>query len=491
MRVRILSRASDLAVLQGALVANVLRAAWPDVEVLTETRSSQGDRDVRAALWALPDKGLFTADLSEALVAGDADLVVHSWKDLPIESPLATVVGATIERADPRDVLVVRRDVIAARPSSLKILSSSPRRAFQLQASLAPLLPWPIASVAAAPVRGNVPTRLARLVAGDGDALVVAKAALDRLLGEASPHDARVSVRAALDQCQWMVLPAREFPTAAAQGAIAIEVAASRRDLQDRLARVTHAPTWQAVLRERAILQSFGGGCHAAVGVTVLQREYGRVTSVRAHVPGSPAQETWTLEPGVSCTARVTPAEIWPRPEERARVRRRPIDVVRPAGEPPLWVSRADALPTSWNVPSHQLVWAAGRRTWARLAARGVWVHGSAEGLGDRELPDVDRLAGSSLAWRRLSHAGSGDPEAIATYEVEHDLPADLSSRRQFYWTSGSLFLEALAAHPGIAAAQHASGPGRTARLIRETLGDGAHPHVWLEYEQWHHAVTS
>ena len=207
MVLRLLSRASDLATLQARLVAAAIRARRPDVDVTLATQSSEGDRDRRVALWEAADKGLFTTDLSQALVDGRADLVVHSWKDLPIASHPGTRVGATLERADPRDVLLVRREVVTARPTALTILTSSPRRAWQIERSLTPLLPWPVATIDTVAVRGNIPTRVAKLVRGDGDALVVAKAALDRLLSPASTHDVVHAIRASLDACRWMVLP--------------------------------------------------------------------------------------------------------------------------------------------------------------------------------------------------------------------------------------------------------------------------------------------
>jgi hydroxymethylbilane synthase len=227
MRLRLLSRGSDLAVLQAQMVASALRQARPDLDVVSITRSSEGDRDRRVALWAAADKGLFTADLSAALANGDADVVVHSWKDLPIASHPGTEVVGTLQRADPRDVLLVRQPVLDARPAALNILSSSPRRTWQLETSLPGLLPWPIESVKTTAVRGNIPTRLKKLVAGEGDALVVAKAALDRLLSPDAPAAVAAVLRGALASCRWMVLPLREFPTAPAQGALAIEMFAS------------------------------------------------------------------------------------------------------------------------------------------------------------------------------------------------------------------------------------------------------------------------
>ena len=137
-----------------------------------------------------------------------------------------------------------------------------------------------------------------------------------------------------------------------------------------------------------------------------------------------------------------------------------------------------------------EFVWAAGERTWQRLAARGVWVSGSADGLGDAEPANIDALAGHAVAWQRLTHAASGDPDALATYAVEQNVPEDLVSRTHFFWTSGSLFLKVLGAHPELRDAWHASGPGRTSRVIRDTLGSADRVSVWLDYDQWHHHVT-
>jgi hydroxymethylbilane synthase len=490
MRVRIVSRASDLAVLQAELVARALRAQFPEADIQRLTRASEGDRDERTALWAAADKGLFTADLSRALLEGEADLAVHSWKDLPLASPAGTVLAGTLARADPRDVLLVRKDVVRRQPASLNILSSSPRRAWQLEASLRPRLPWRVHDLRATAVRGNVPTRLNRLLKGEGDALVVAKAALDRLLSGDAPPRARESVRAGIGHCRWMVLPLREHPAAPAQGALGIEVAAARADLVDRVRAISDEPTWTAVLREREILADFGGGCHEAVGATVLVRDYGDVTSVRARMAGRPDRIAWMLRARTVAPPPAPASAIFPRPDERDRAVRRPLAVRAPAGRPDLWVARADALPPEWPIGEDQLVWAAGGRTWDRLAARGIWVNGCADGLGDQESPGVDRLAGRAVEWRRVTHTASGDPEALATYVVEQELPADLDSRTHCFWTSGSLFGRAIDRFPAIRRGWHASGPGRTARTLAEALGPDGRLSIWLDYEQWLQAVT-
>ncbi|MEO7191815.1 MAG: hydroxymethylbilane synthase [Vicinamibacterales bacterium] len=492
MRVKVVSRGSDLAVLQAGRVARALGARWPDLDVETTTRSSRGDRDRRVALWDAPDKGLFTEDLSHALVAGDADIAVHSWKDLPVSGYAGTTIAGTLERADPRDVLLIRRTVVDARPASLAVLSSSPRRAWQMGQSLAPLLPWPCGSIAAHPVRGNIPTRLRKLLAGDGDALVVAKAALDRLLSPDSKPDVARDIRNALGQCAWMVLPLRQFPTAPAQGALAIEIAASRTDLADRVQAVTHEPTRLAVEAERAILASYGGGCHEAIGATVLLREYGRITSLRGQLPNGEVLQDWSLTRSGSATVppRTDASHVWPGPDERQGAERRPLSTAVPAHARALWIARADALPLDYRPSDSQLVWTAGLRSWERLARRGVWVHGSSDGLGDQESPDVDLMAGTSPEWIRLTHDRSDAPGALATYSVRYVLPDDLAARTHFFWMSGSLFREALDRHPGIGGAWHASGPGRTARALHDTLGSTSRVSTWLDYDQWHQNVT-
>jgi hydroxymethylbilane synthase len=472
------------------MVEQAILQVRPDLTVELLTRSSLGDRDSRVALWQSPDKGLFTTDLSEALLAGDADIVVHSWKDLPIAGFPGTVVGGTLERADPRDVLLVRREAAAERPGTIDVLTSSPRRTWQLEHALPALLPWPVSGIRPIAVRGNIPTRLERLADGQAHALVVAMAALDRLLSPVSAPDVRNAVRAALDRHLWMVLPLSEFPTAPGQGALALEIPENRPDLAGLVASVSDEGTRRAVEMERTILAGHGGGCHEALGATVLLRDYGVVTSVRGRAPSGEEFSQWSLQPATPLPPPASGITIWPRPDERDRAVRRELDAQLPDDDRGWWVARADAVPDGSRPDTSRLIWAAGTRTWRRLAARGFWVHGCSDGLGDSEPAAIDSLAGRSVAWHRLTHTGSRDADAVATYAVETPLPDDLGSRTHFFWTSGTVFLDAVRRHPDIRHAWHGCGPGRTARTLRDTLGDPSHVSIWLDYEQWHQHVT-
>jgi hydroxymethylbilane synthase len=491
VRVRILSRGSALARLQTALVQRALAAAHPDLSIDCATRASAGDRDLTSPLWKLTDKGAFTADLSEALRHNEADIVVHSFKDLPIELPPGTRIAGALPRADARDTLLVRKQVVHERPPQLSILSSSPRRAWLLNEVLPSLLPWPVDSVAAIPVRGNIETRVTKLIEGSAHGLVVAKAALDRLLGFGAPFDDDAArLRRMLAHCHWMVMPMREFPWAPAQGAIAMEIAEGRDDLERLLADVLCARTTSDVNTERRYLAEAGGGCHQALGAAVMTKPYGRVVSVRAKGDeGVSDVSRWELESSARQWPRAAGDRLWPSPGQPVNVTRRALEVTPPDRERGLWVARAEALPTHWQIDPHTYVWTAGSQTRRKLASRGVWVHGSADGLGDEERPPINALAGREVSWVRLTHSGVSTPDALNTYVADAELPDDLPARTHFYWMSGDLFTRAIERWPSIRRGWHASGPGRTRETLLSRLDDPARTGVWLDRESWERDV--
>jgi len=165
MRVTIASRRSELARIQAYQVGNALRRAHPQVEITYSFHESLGDRNQNDPLWQMPEKGVFTQDFREGLLRGDFDLVVHSWKDLAIEEDPETEIGATLPRADARDLLLVRKDrwPEIERTGVVSILTSSPRRGYNLNSLLRDALPAKIFEVNFLPVRGNVPTRVRKL----------------------------------------------------------------------------------------------------------------------------------------------------------------------------------------------------------------------------------------------------------------------------------------------------------------------------------------
>jgi hydroxymethylbilane synthase len=484
VRVVILSRRSALARAQAERVAAALAVAHPGLELDCVARAAAGDRDQQSPLWQLTDKGAFTADLSDAMLRGEADVVVHSWKDLPVEPRPGTMVRGVLERADPRDVLLLRRTAIDERPAALRILTSSPRRAWLAETALPALLPWRPERIATTPVRGNIETRVQTLERG-GDGLIVAKAALDRLLASSTGVESRAIVRRGLSSVAWMVLPMRDWPWAPAQGALAAEFRADRPELAALIASIADAPAEQAVLAERETLAQAGGGCHEALGVAVVHRPFGRVVSIRARDDAPHVRSVWRLDADRPPMPPAAPDAIWPRRDEVLRSVRTMLPAAAPDASTGLWVTRADALPGGWADTPDRLVWASGPQTWERLAARGVWVHGSADGLGDDSAPPADALAGRFVEWVRLTHESGRIGTDVATYRVDTEFPADLPSRTHFFWMSGHLFAAAMQRWPELKTRWHGSGPGRTHRRMRDVLGAAAPIGVWLDRHTW------
>ena len=201
-----------------------------------------GDKITSVPLAQVGSKGLFTKEIEEALLAGGADLAVHSLKDLPTELPEGLVLAATPEREDPRDAIVGRP--LADLPKGATLGTSSLRRAAQLR-KLRPDLK--IESV-----RGNLDTRLRKLDEGQYDAIVLAAAGLKRL-GWA-------------DRIAEILSPEVVCP-AVGQGALAIETAAGHTAPCDQL---DHPPTRAAVASERALLGALGGGCQVPIGAYAI-----------------------------------------------------------------------------------------------------------------------------------------------------------------------------------------------------------------------------
>lgn len=239
---KLATRASALALVQARLARDALLAVHPDLVVdLLEVRT-RGDRLLDISLESVEGRGFFTDALEAALDGGRADLAVHSLKDLPTEIPGRFVLAGVLTREDPRDVLVSPHGGLADLPRGARVGTDSTRRRTQL-ALHRPDLDFQ-------PVRGNVPTRLRKLDAGEFDALVLAAAGLRRLgLIERLAHP--------LDPAVCLPAPG--------QGAIALETLGGSEWIE--VARATSDRSTQtAVTAERACLAALGGGCQTATG---------------------------------------------------------------------------------------------------------------------------------------------------------------------------------------------------------------------------------
>ena len=265
MLIRIGSRSSFLAKWQAFEVGREILKAYPHYRIEYQFRESLGDKNLTDPLWKMPEKGVFTEDFYSDLVEDRCDLIVHSWKDLPTEEKEKTYIAATLSRADQRDLLLFKKSSLGKH--KVNIFSSSPRRVHHVTETLKWSLPF-VADIAFTDVRGNIQTRIAKLLQNDEiDGLILAKAALDRLMDSSFYNEAdflklQGQLKLQLQNFNFQILPLSLNPTAAAQGALAIEVLRSRHDLTVLLEKINHPVVFANCGYERGRLAEFGGGCH-------------------------------------------------------------------------------------------------------------------------------------------------------------------------------------------------------------------------------------
>jgi len=500
MRLRISARKSDLARLQAYTVGEALQKKNPSLEIEYRFKESLGDKNLTDPLWKLPEKGVFTEDFYGELINGETDMVVHSWKDLPTELKSDTMIVATLPRADQRDLLLVKKSNFAKikNTQALSIFSSSPRRAYNLTDFLKNHLPFSLQQVQFGSVRGNIPTRIRKLLeTPEVDGLIVAKAALDRLLTAPQAEFAEVQtlLRTYLQQLDYVVLPLSVNPNAAAQGALAVEIAASRPDLKEILAGIDDPSTFACAQKERKILASFGGGCHQKIGVAILQRPYGELTFLKGLTDQGQVLDEHSLRSDDKAL-HFAESQMW---LSQSRSERKVLPFAGlPNETEALFVARSEAWPAALKFSG--FVWTAGLKTWKNLAQQGIWVHGSSEGLGEQEEAGLEILAGKKLSWLKLSHREGYESDKnslplLATYELIGAEVAPPSEKEAFFWKSGGQFLRAVKTTPGILKKYHACGPGNTYEVIRNYLQeqkafDPARLRIYLDSEDWRKQCT-
>ncbi|OZG41596.1 hydroxymethylbilane synthase [Aeromonas sp. A35_P] len=245
---KIATRKSPLAMWQANFVKDRLEALYPELQVELVPMSTQGDKILDTPLAKVGGKGLFVKELETAMLEGRADIAVHSMKDVPVEFPEGLGLHTICEREDPRDAFVSNRfTAIDELPQGAVVGTSSLRRQCQLRAARPDLV--------IRDLRGNVNTRLAKLDAGEYDAIILAAAGLKRL---EMAH--RITA---------FIEPEQSLP-ANGQGAVGIECRLDDHELHALLAPLEHPETRIRVLTERAMNRALQGGCQVPIGAYAL-----------------------------------------------------------------------------------------------------------------------------------------------------------------------------------------------------------------------------
>ena len=257
-RIRIATRKSPLALWQAEHVQRLLQQAHPGLKVELVRMSTQGDRIIDTPLAKIGGKGLFVKELEQGLLQGDADIAVHSMKDVPIELPTGLHLPVVMRREEPRDAFVSNKyRRLEELPQGARVGTASLRRQCQLYA----LRP----DMEILNLRGNVGTRLKKLDDGHYDAIILAAAGLIRL-----GLEGRITQKIPIDMCM----------PAIGQGVIGIECRSDDRVINGLISALEHEQTRICITAERALNRRLEGGCQVPIA------GYAELTERTLHLRG-------------------------------------------------------------------------------------------------------------------------------------------------------------------------------------------------------------
>ena len=239
------SRSSDLALWQTNFVKREIEKYNPNVEVVTKLVSTKGDKILDVALSKIGDKGLFTKELEIELIHGSIDIAVHSLKDLQTAIPEGLKLAAVTKRHDVEDVLIARTQgaTIKTLRNGAVVATGSLRRRSQLK--------YIRPDITVVDLRGNVPTRVQKFIDSDWDAIILARAGIERL--KMSKH-----ISSYIDT--------DEMIPAVGQGALGIEIKEDNRFADETVQSIHDEKTFLAVSAERSFLRTLEGGCQVPIG---------------------------------------------------------------------------------------------------------------------------------------------------------------------------------------------------------------------------------
>ena len=497
--IKIISRKSDLAIIQACLVGDAIKDRKSDMFIEYLYKDTRGDIDLTTPLSQLPEIGVFTSDLRESLINEEADIAVHSWKDLPINLTKGTKIIGTLPRADMRDIIFFKKKNLdkIEKNKTLNLLTSSPRREYNLNTFLKNALPYQIEKISFDNIRGNIPTRLNKYFFGDADGIVLAKAALDRLLNNNT--DLSKDIRKILDSSNWLIPPLSENPCAPAQGAIAIEVKDGRDDIINLIREINDTETFESVQIERNILSSYGGGCHQKIGVSYEKRDFGDVLTLKGMTDDNIALNQRKIErkeESNNSWYNIDLNKIYPSDLKNYNFFSRNnlkdhIEDISSLRNKNILASRANVLDGKIKIDSSNILWSSGVKTWFQLVKKGYWVNGSFDSLGENE-ENLKFIANND--WVKLTHKDSLDffiNDRLFTYRLtKNKITEDLSEKSHFYWMSGSAFEYAIEQFPIILEKFHSCGPGNTYEIIKKNVTEDRIK-IFLNYEDWKDEITN
>jgi hydroxymethylbilane synthase len=449
--IRLVGRNSRLSILQLEKVKQKIEAVCAHVEVQIIARSSRGDMLQDIPLQTVEGTDFFTQDIFDALANGEADIAVHSLKDMSSEHFFGTNKFAVVDRDDTRDVAIFNRETATKISNGEKIIigTCSPRREEMAISFLQKALPQLNENfrVITKMIRGNVDTRLRKLDSGEYDGIILATAGLNRLL--ASNADAG-PIRELLKDKKMMFLPLIECVPAPCQGAIVAEANPANKKAVAVLDKINDIKLMKDCVNEKKTAIQYGAGCLQKFGVTTFS--YGTSSGEIIYAAGKDrdgkAFSTWVGLPELdiknkkffSTTDFMGSFFNYQYKDEKLTIK-----------EPLVYIANYKAFGQKELADDfkEKQVWAAGTKTWFELAKKGVWVDGCADAFGLESLLTVWSMpllnfSKADVAVVSNENAAKGWQDkgwkTYTTYSTEEQVNTDIKEQVKsadiIFWTS-------------------------------------------------------
>ena len=503
------TRKSLLAWAQSQWVAREVERLNPNIRVELVGIETRGDKILDIPLREVEGKEFFVAEIDAALKSGAVDFTVHSLKDLSLERPREFVTAAIPKRENPRDVILwgPLAEESLKNGRSVKIGTSSPRRLENIPSFLKNALPrfneqqTALSQLEFLEIRGNVNTRLGRVHEKRDsprylDGVVLAFAGLIRLWQDPA---GKAELERLLKGVRWMILPLAQCPAAPGQGALAVECRAEDSFTQSLLKKIHDPQTEAAVRRERNLLAESGGGCHQRFGATARPSlGLGELLYVRGKTSDGRDMEEFHWERPTPIGGPGDLRSAWDGNQWRdAGTEGEPLREAPDLGQNAVFVAHSRAVPdqSAKNIRNAR-IWVSGTSSWFRLAEKGLWIEGCAEGMGFDDLlttlnEPVLRLP-QIEEWTVLTHQAAEKSwiqdgikiKVVPTYKIAPDYSleakAALREATHVFWSSGSQHdeLKEWVSSKVI----HACGPGKTVLRLKER---GISPLVFPSVKEW------
>ena len=501
--INIISRSSLLAKIQSEMVGEAIKSTFPEMSVNYVTSKTSGDLDQKLDISSGNNIGVFTRDISKKVEESSNSIAVHSWKDFPILLSGKTNIYGTLKRADMRDMLVLKNNLKDHNYiKQLTIMTSSPRRRYAIKNHLKELLPIDYDNINFKDIRGNIDTRLNKFLKSDAHGVVIAKAAIDRILNDTKNSiKAKTLIKKCLKMHHCIILPLSIFPSAPAQGAIGIEVANNNKHLIKIIKSINDNKTFDNVCLERKIMSEYGGGCSQKIGVSIWEKNKRKVKSINGMTENNIKLETFKMidsdDDSLSLKPNTNITKAFPigRKEQAIfkRLETNKNNEISKIKDSIVYITRKTVLKHLPNFHDSCTLITSGLKTWKSSAKRGYWISGTSDSLGQSEITKLKTLFDDTNVIKlTFSNEFTTDQDSIDLYElIEPRFPKDIEQRDTFFWMSPYAFKTAVKMYPRILNKKHSCGMGNTYNQIKKLIKEERNLTPYLSYEHWLNTLES